>query len=224
MKIKLLWALSFLPLLITLIALTLYPSEIPVHYDAVGNIDRWGSKYEMLIFPIIIIFMTAFFCFLIYYFKKKEQNDDEKVVESAKQNGKIISLAAFGILILFSIMQFSIMISAFIELQNDLEKMAIDINVVVNVGVGIFLVIIGNYMPKSKRNGIVGLRTVSSMKNDLIWAKSQRFAGILFVITGVATIISAIIIGGIASTIILIILILISAISSSIYANKLAKM
>jgi hypothetical protein len=29
------------------------PDKIPGHYDALGNIDRWGSKNELIVLPII---------------------------------------------------------------------------------------------------------------------------------------------------------------------------
>ena len=29
------------------------PSEVPAHYNATGEVDRWGSKWEMIILPII---------------------------------------------------------------------------------------------------------------------------------------------------------------------------
>src|SRR5699024_4530676 len=31
------------------------PSEVPAHYNALGEVDRWGSKWEMIILPIIAI-------------------------------------------------------------------------------------------------------------------------------------------------------------------------
>ena len=38
------------------------PDEVPMHYDFAGNTDRWGSKLEIIILPIIswimYIFMT----------------------------------------------------------------------------------------------------------------------------------------------------------------------
>ena len=36
---------------------TIIPSEIPAHYNAVGEVDRWGGKGEMLILPIIAFLM-----------------------------------------------------------------------------------------------------------------------------------------------------------------------
>jgi uncharacterized membrane protein len=29
------------------------PEEVPAHYNALGEVDRWGSKMELLILPII---------------------------------------------------------------------------------------------------------------------------------------------------------------------------
>ncbi|MEG0472485.1 MAG: DUF1648 domain-containing protein [Solibacillus sp.] len=36
------------------------PAEVPAHFNAVGEVDRWGSKYELLILPVIAIFITFF--------------------------------------------------------------------------------------------------------------------------------------------------------------------
>ena len=38
-----------------LTALLFLPDSIPVHYNAAGAADRWGSKYEMLIFPGLLL-------------------------------------------------------------------------------------------------------------------------------------------------------------------------
>ncbi len=52
------WVISFIALAGTAIVLQFMPDQVPMHYDAVGNIDRWGSKYENLIFPVIILAMS----------------------------------------------------------------------------------------------------------------------------------------------------------------------
>jgi uncharacterized membrane protein len=35
------------------------PNEIPGHYNAAGVVDRWGSKNELLIMPIIITILYS---------------------------------------------------------------------------------------------------------------------------------------------------------------------
>ncbi|MDE7289036.1 MAG: DUF1648 domain-containing protein, partial [Oscillospiraceae bacterium] len=57
---KILFITSVIPLIIVLIALQFLPEKIPAHYDLYMNIDRWGSKYESLLFPAFTILMAAF--------------------------------------------------------------------------------------------------------------------------------------------------------------------
>ena len=42
----------------------------------------------------------------------------------------------------------------------------------------------GFWMPKVERNSLAGLRTSWSMKNDVVWQKSQQFGGYAFVVCG----------------------------------------
>ena len=43
----------------TAILLIFTPDTIPVHYNFAGEVDRFGSKYENLIWPIFTIIMGA---------------------------------------------------------------------------------------------------------------------------------------------------------------------
>lgn len=47
--------------LIFLIAIyNLLPEEVPVHYNALGKVDRWGMKGELFILPIVGAFIIIF--------------------------------------------------------------------------------------------------------------------------------------------------------------------
>ncbi len=46
------------------------------------------------------------------------------------------------------------------------------------------MVILGNIMPKLRRNSLVGLRTPWSQSSEVVWKKSQRVGGILFMAAG----------------------------------------
>lgn len=43
-----------LPLSVVLVSLQFLPDQIPAHYGISGEVDRWGSKYEILIFHLTI--------------------------------------------------------------------------------------------------------------------------------------------------------------------------
>lgn len=36
---------------------TTLPGEVPAHYNGAGEVDRWGSKWEMIILPVISLMM-----------------------------------------------------------------------------------------------------------------------------------------------------------------------
>ena len=55
----LLWILMLLPLVATVVALFFLPDRIPAHYGFDGTVDRWGSKYETLVFPVLSIVTGA---------------------------------------------------------------------------------------------------------------------------------------------------------------------
>ncbi|AOV09044.1 DUF1648 domain-containing protein [Sporosarcina ureilytica] len=36
---------------------TTLPNEVPAHYNSLGEVDRWGHKWEMVILPIIAVIL-----------------------------------------------------------------------------------------------------------------------------------------------------------------------
>lgn len=217
----LLWLFTLLPTIITTIVIPFMPDRIPLHYDIHGNIDRWGSKYENYIFPVIIILFTLFWCCLLQYFQKQQLSATaEKEQKEAENNEKIIWLTAVGMALMFGIMHYFIMYSAYMEAKKGMSEMAIDSSVVINVLMGIFIVCLGNILPKAKMNSIAGVRTVWSMENEKTWAVSNRFGGITFVIAGILSIIESFIWGGILSTFIMLGIILCAGIVCVVYSYQ----
>ena len=40
------------------------PDQVPAHYNGAGEVDRWGSKWELIILPVIAAFIGVFMTFL----------------------------------------------------------------------------------------------------------------------------------------------------------------
>ena len=98
-----------------------------------------------------------------------------------------------------------------------------DINQFICILLGISLVIVGNFMPKLRSNGIIGLRTPWSMKNDITWKKSQLFGGISFMVCGAIMVVCGIFIDGYTAMGVALGLIIIDTIVCVIYSYKIAK-
>lgn len=197
------WVVTLLPLVITTIVIQFMPDKIPAHYDISGNIDRWGSKYEQYIFPVMIILFTLFFeCFIRHYGKKKISAGTDKERAEAASNENVMVIASTSMAFFFSIMHF-FLIKAYAEATGGEVIAELDINIVTNVLMGVFMIILGNIMPKTRINSVVGIRTVWSTENDKTWAESNRLGGIVLIVAGAITIVEAIIIGGIISTLVM---------------------
>ncbi len=68
------YILMYLPLVVSLIALPHLPEKIPAHYGVDNQVDRWGSKYEVLLFPVISILMGYFLLGMAKLAAKKEEH------------------------------------------------------------------------------------------------------------------------------------------------------
>lgn len=218
---KITWILSFLTLISTSVILQFMPDEIPTHYDINGNIDSYGSKYLYLIIPVIIIATTAFLSFLGNKFKKTaDSSDDEKTVAEANSNAKVCSIVSLAVTILFSVTLFAALYNAYISVNAGIEYLEIDELKLTTVLLGVFLIVIGNYLPKTKLNGNIGLRISYSMYNDNTWKKSNRFAAIAIMIAGALSIVTTVFVNGMLSVIMLLCYLFAAIIVIVIYAHK----
>ena len=169
------YTLMFLPLIVALIALQFLPEQIPAHYDLNNQVTRWGSKYETLIFPVITVVFGYVMLGTAKYFSKNEEN--------GSNNENVCIVAGMVSLALFNAMTGYFLYADFNSIEN-LSSIALDINQLLFGLLGVSMIILGSIMPKLRMNGVVGLRTVWSMKNEATWKKSQRFGGISFIAGG----------------------------------------
>lgn len=188
---KAMWIISVIPLIITMAVLKYMPDSVPMHYNISGEIDRWGSKYENLIFPAIILFFTLFWHLLIFLFEKKAVKANvEKERAEAKLNAMVLKVTAISMAVMFGILQCFILYAAYIESKANATHAAIDIGNISCILAGIMFIVLGNFMPKTKKNGIIGLRVAWSMYNDVTWMKSNRFGAVILIVTGILTIVT----------------------------------
>lgn len=171
-KYRILTALMILPYVVTGIFLIFLPDQIPMHYNAQGEVNRIGSKYEMLLLPVLFSLIGGFMYLLSKQQRKKQEYRNETVLVVT---GIFIQLmlAVTDLVFLWTDMNY-----------NDSAKQPADVYKLTAIGLGILMMLLGNAMPKASRNALFGLRTVWSMKNDRVWQKSQRFGGYTSVIFG----------------------------------------
>ena len=170
--------LVLLTFVITGIFLTVAPDQIPVHYNIHGEIDRWGSKYEFLVFPFISLFFGVVMAWVAKATGKKGEEFNEKVITGMT----VVVLIGFNAMFAF----FMGKALAPDSLSDGLGDVGIKILLLL---MSASFIPLGNVMPKTTRNGMVGLRTKWSMADDVCWQKSQRLGGMLMVATGIVSVV-----------------------------------
>lgn len=95
--------LSVVPLLIATISIYFMPNEVPMHYNALGVIDRWGSSIEMLFIGALFVIFPLIMSVAFY---KIKMNSNTKLIGLA---GSVVVSITFIILqVIFTAKIFSI--------------------------------------------------------------------------------------------------------------------
>lgn len=178
MKLKktILYILMLLSLAVTGVSLFFLPEQIPAHYNFSGEVDRWGSKYETLIFPVFCIVLGIIMLAVARYYEKRG--------EAGKSNANASVITGIGCLVLFNAMTAYYLYADFKSVEQ-LDAMPIDIGRLTFGILGVVMIIAGGLMPEIKMNSLMGLRTPWSRKNEAAWRKSQKFGGASFIIGGI---------------------------------------
>lgn len=219
MKIKL---INIIILVVTLVAtfvvLSIMPDTVPVHFDIHGVADRWGSKYEMLVMPGCMLAMLAFWLGIDASYKKKiETSFDEKEVAEAKSNLKVMQITSIITSLMFAVINGLTLYASYSQLEGSSVK-EIDILKMLSIVMGIFFIILGNFMPKAKNNPNLGFRLTWTKFNDNTWRKSNLIGGIAMIIQGVIMVLGGILFNGTVAMIIMLVTLAVVLPAISIYA------
>jgi len=211
---KAMWILSGLSLILTGAAMPFLPETVPMHFNVLGEVDRWGAKYECFILPAVLLVMSLLFRLMISKFEKKAADSaEEKERVSLTANAKVMKLAGVVIAAFFAVMQALMLYAAVAQTSVEMVK-------VLCVLIGSLLIVLGNFMPKTRKNAVVGLRIKWSMYNDTTWMKSNRFGAVVMVIAGILMAATGLLAKPACAGVLVIIWVLAAVLIQSVYSYK----
>jgi uncharacterized membrane protein len=196
-----LWTWSNLPVLET----------YPVHWNAEGKPDRFGSKSEVM-FALTLLPCAALFSFLLFVLIPKI----EPIQASIKPNTRAFTAVWAILMTLYLVIQLFIARS-YAGLDSRQEMPEISIRLLV-MAMGLFYIFMGNMMGKLRQNFLFGIRTPWTLSSDMAWEKTHRLTGRLMFAAGVATIFTIILFGGTTALYVLIFLSILISVLSLIYS------
>lgn len=177
------WLVAILPFVITCAWMPFLKERVPIHYNAEGVVDQWGSKYMYFVICGVLVVVSFFFYWMYKYYDKKICESD-KETKKAESNSKVLYVVGIVITVFECFILAFGLLGAYKDSEAGNVKSELDLFKILAIGFGIVCVFIGNYMPKLRKNKVIGIRISFSMKNDKTWAVTHRYGGIFFVVGG----------------------------------------
>lgn len=172
---KLLLVTSIVILLPILAGLALWrqlPEQVPMHWNAKGEIDGWGSKTVFVFVLPAALLGFQWLCVLGTLSDPKKANHSEKILHLVFWIIPVLS-------ILLSVLTY------FAALGKDVQM-----EMVMPIFMGLIFVIIGNYLPKCKQSYTIGIKIPWTLNSEENWNRTHRFAGWLWTFCGIGMMIA----------------------------------
>ena len=164
--------LTLLPIVAGLILWNHLPEQMPSHWGMDGQVNGWSGKaFGVFGLPLILLAVHWLCALATFYADPKKQNHTEKILH----------------LVLWVTPVLSLLLHSFVYAAA--LGVAVDMNMMMPIFLGLLFTVIGNYLPKCKQNYTIGIKIPWTLDSEENWNKTHRFAGILWVIGGLSVLV-----------------------------------
>jgi uncharacterized membrane protein len=179
------------------------PEIVPIHFDIHGRADGFAPRAIGAWFlPLFAVLVAAFIRF-------------SPRILGAKWRERLEGSPTAGMTLVLSIMLCAlhlVMMRLAIAPETDAAPMLAAV-------LGVTWVALGQLMPRTRRNPIMGVRTRWTLASDENWARTHRIAGIAFTVGGAIAIVGA----AVSSMAVAVIAILLSGLYPLLWMRRHAK-
>ncbi|MBX7167565.1 MAG: SdpI family protein [Pirellulales bacterium] len=146
------------------------PVRMPVHWNLAGEPDRYAGKVEgLLLMPFMALLSYGLLLLL-------PRIDPNRIAYDAFAHAyQVIRVALVAF---FAALHAMLLLVAF--------GYPVNVSLVVPLGIGILFCLLGHFMGTFRPNWFVGVRTPWTLSSETSWNKTHRLAGWLFMVTGFA--------------------------------------
>jgi uncharacterized membrane protein len=171
------WIVAFLMVAITTAATawlyTSLPEQVPTHWNIRGEVDGYGGKWTLFIFPAIMVGMLVMFYFLPALSPRQFE------VDTFRSTYVYIMVLVVG---LFAYMD-GIML--YVVHRTVAKQATVEIGRAFLAGMFLFFALLGNVMGKVRKNFYIGVRVPWTLASDRVWNDTHRLAAWVWVSAGV---------------------------------------
>lgn len=163
--------LTLLPIILGAALYSRLPDTVVTHWGFNNEPNGWSPKW-MACFGIPLI--MAAINFVLSVVADKEET-------AVRTSNTVMNIARWTVPVL-SMLLVPMMLFSALGVPFDVEKIASAI-------VSLLLIVIGNYLPKCRRNKYVGIRLPWTLKSDENWDKTHRLSGYVWMLGGLIMVI-----------------------------------
>ncbi|MDD2596822.1 MAG: SdpI family protein [Candidatus Cloacimonetes bacterium] len=158
--------------------MTVLPSDtqIPMHWNARGEIDGYFGKTGAILFGLGFSFGLFLLLYLLPLYSPRHRKDEERFE-------KVLPAVTFVTILFFVLIN---LYSYLIALYGNV----IPVNFIF-VLIGLLFVFLGNLLPKVPRNFFIGIRTPWTLTDGENWHRTHRLGAYLFVLGGILMLLKA---------------------------------
>lgn len=163
--------------------------QVPVHWGLDGTPDRYGDRSEALfglwIFPIA----TAFVSILLAVAPKLDPNG-QNLLKSRK--AYVAIWCSVMVMLLGVHAGIAVLMVRSVTQSPDANEF---VRFVI-AAASVLFIVKGNYLPKTRSNWFLGVRTPWTLSSDYTWERTHRLAGRLFMLAGFVCLVGAFTLNG----------------------------
>lgn len=165
------WAIFAMQIIVGIFGFIVLPDTVPIHWGINGQANGYGPKWvDTLLFPLMSIGIYVLISALLAAGPRLGGR------QATAANLQIAKIIIAGIILFMLVIQLATIAQSI--------GVGFDMTTVVMLAVSVLFIFIGNYMGKMRRNFWMGIRTPWTLTNTVVWERTHRLGGWLFVAVG----------------------------------------
>ena len=162
------YIICLIAVVLSAIAFPYLPEQIPIHFNAQGIPDGFGSPLMIFLLPAIMILVNAL----------------AEITKHADPKAANYSYFTNHYYLLYLMINIFLLLVQLYLITYALEIVTFQITNVIVVAMGLLFVVIGNLLPKVKQNFFMGIKTPWTLADEYVWYATHRFSGKLWFALG----------------------------------------
>ncbi len=163
--------------------------DVPIHFSLDGKPDRYGDRGDAIFALWMVPIATVLTSFVLAIAPRLDPNGDNLL----KSRKAYIAIWCSVMILLLGV---HAGIAMLMVRSVSADPNAKEFVRFVIAASAILVIIKGNYLPKTRSNWFLGIRTPWTLSSDITWEKTHRLAGRLLMLAGFVCLIGAFVLNG----------------------------